>query len=375
MSGNSIGKKFCLTTFGESHGIAIGGVIDGCPPGLEIDLPFIQSELDRRKPGQSEITSPRKESDTVEILSGIYNGKTTGTPIGFIIRNNDQRSQDYDNLKDIFRPSSADFTYFSKYGTRDYRGGGRSSARETAARVVAGAVAKLILQKEGIDVIAYTSQIGNISINYELGIRNYELISKENIEKSIVRCPDEKVSGEMIDYIKMLRDENDSIGGIVSCVIKGLPAGLGEPVFDKMSSELARAMLSINAAKGFDYGSGFEGVTRKGSELNDLFISQKSKIDTSIKYQVSRQESLAISTLTNNSGGIQGGITNGEDIYFRVVFKPASSIAKKQKTIDIRGNETEIEIKGRHDPCIVPRAVPVVEAMSAITIVDFLLRG
>ena len=332
-------------------------VIDGCPAGLEIEIDFIQNELNRRKPGQSAITTQRQESDSVEILSGIYNGKSTGTPIGFFIRNKDQRSQDYDNLKDIFRPSSADFTYFSKYGNRDYRGGGRASARETAARVVAGAIAKLYLKGKGIELIAFTSQIGSIKTNYELGIRNYELINIENIEKNIVRCPDEKTAEDMIKYIEKLRDEYDSIGGIVSCIIKGLPVGLGWPVFDKLNAELAKAMLSINAAKGFDFGSGFENIDRKGSELNDSFIKKGNKIGT----------------LTNFSGGIQGGISNGENIYFRVAFKPPSSIAKKQKTTDKLGNDTEIEIKGRHDPCIVPRAVPVVEAMAAITIMDHLL--
>ena len=359
MSGNTIGKKFCLTTFGESHGIGIGGVVDGCPSGLDIDLKFIQSELDRRKPGQSEITTQRKESDTVEFLSGIYNGKSTGTPIGFLIRNNDQKSQDYDNLKDIFRPSSADFTYFSKYGNRDYRGGGRASARETAARVVAGGIGKLLLKEKGINIIAYTSQIGNIKENGEWRMENGELLKLQNIvESNIVRCPDAVAAERMIDYIKKLRDENDSIGGIVTCIIKGLPVGLGEPIFDKISSDLAKAMLSINAAKGFDFGSGFEQIEKSGIQLNDSFINKGGKIGTK----------------TNFSGGIQGGITNGEDIYFRVAFKPPSSIAKKQETVNKTGDKIDIEIKGRHDPCIVPRAVPVVEAMAAITITDHILR-
>lgn len=352
MSGNTFGKKFSVTTFGESHGLAIGGVIDGCPPGIDLDLDFIQSELDRRRPGQSEISTQRKEPDKVEFLSGVFDGKTTGTPLGFVIKNTNQISEDYDNIKNVFRPSSADYTYFVKYGRRDYRGGGRASARETAARVAAGAIAKLILRKYGVNITAYTSQIGDIKLN-----KSYKELDLLKTESNIVRCPDQAMALLMIDKINKLKSELDSIGGVATCVITGVPAGIGEPVFDKLNADIAKAMMTINAAKGIDFGFGFDGVDKKGSELNDEFINNDGKI----------------STLTNHSGGIQGGISNGEDIFFRVLFKPPSSIAKHQKSVDLDGNPVDVEIKGRHDPCIVPRAIPVVEAMAAIVIADFLV--
>ncbi len=344
---NSIGNIFKLTTFGESHGKAIGGIIDGCPSGHEIDFNFISNEMSRRKPGQSKIVTQRKENDSVEFLSGIFNGITTGTPIGFIIKNNDQKSKDYDHLKNSFRPSHADFVYEKKYGTRDYRGGGRSSARETACRVVAGAIAKQILKD--ISIYAYTSSIGNISIN-----ENYEISKVEDIEKSIVRCPDSKISDQMIREVKKARKNGDTLGGIVKCIIKNVPIGLGEPVFNKLHSELGRAMLSINAVKGFEYGSGFRGTKMKGSEHNDIILKD-------------------LTTKTNFSGGIQGGISNGMDIYFNVAFKPVATIMKNQNTVDSNGNKSIIEGKGRHDPCVVPRAIPIVEAMAAIVILDYYL--
>jgi|AntAceMinimDraft_16_1070373.scaffolds.fasta_scaffold07335_1 chorismate synthase len=354
MSGNTIGKIFCLTTFGESHGEATGGVIDGCPAGLNIDYNFIQKELDRRKPGQSDIVTARKESDKVKFISGIFKGKTLGTPIGFIIKNTNQHTEDYEYLKDVFRPSHADYTYQKKYGIRDYRGGGRASARETVARVVAGAVAKLVLNKYRISIKGYVSQIGDIKLN-----KNYKELDLSDIENNIVRCPDQSVANKMIDKLREVKLENDSIGGIISCVVKGVATGLGEPVFDKLSADLSKAMLSINAAKGFDYGSGFEDIRLKGSEQNDIFIAKDGKI----------------STITNYSGGIQGGISNGEDIYFRVAFKPVATILKKQKTVDIHGDNVEFEPKGRHDICVLPRVVPVVEAMAAIVLLDHLLRN
>ena len=353
MSGNSFGQVFRITTFGESHGEAVGVIIDGCPPGLELNYEFIQNELDRRKPGQSRITTQRKEDDKFEILSGVFENKTTGTPIAIIIRNTDQRSKDYSHIADKYRPSHADFTYQEKYGYRDYRGGGRSSARETAARVVSGAIAKLLLIKLGISINAYVSQVGEIKL--EKNYHELDLLAGEN---NIVRCPDESVSELMIAKIEEVRKAGDTIGGIISCVIRNVPIGLGEPVFDKLHADLAKAMMSINAVKGFEYGSGFSGVSMKGSEHNDLFYNQ----DGSIK------------TKTNYSGGIQGGISNGEDIYFRVAFKPVATLMKKQLTVDTVGNEVEIEGKGRHDPCVVPRAVPIVEAMSALVLVDHYLR-
>tara|TARA_B100001758_G_scaffold246432_1_gene261483 strand:- start:452 stop:1513 length:1062 start_codon:yes stop_codon:yes gene_type:complete len=344
---NSFGNIFRLTTFGESHGEAIGGIIDGCPAGHEIDFEKISIEMDKRKPGQSKIVTQRKEADAVEFLSGIFEGKTTGTPIGFIIKNNNQKSKDYNHLKKSFRPSHADLVYKEKYGVRDYRGGGRSSARETACRVVAGAIAKQILSN--IEIIAYTSSIGEISISEDITI-----INKSNIEDSLVRCPDKKVSEKMITSIKNARKNGDTLGGVIKCVIKNTPIGLGEPVFNKLHSELGRAMLSINAVKGFEYGSGFKGTKMKGSQHNDLINADKT-------------------TTTNNSGGIQGGISNGMDIYFNVAFKPVATIMKDQNTLDSNGNISILKGKGRHDPCVVPRAIPIVEAMAAMVILDYYL--
>jgi chorismate synthase len=330
MAGNTFGKIFCLTTFGESHGIAIGGIIDGCPSGLSIDESFVQSELDRRRPGQSKIVTQRKEPDKVEFLSGIFEGKTTGTPIAFLIRNEDQKSKDYDHIKTAFRPSHADYTYYAKYGRRDYRGGGRASARETACRVAGGAIAKLLLKQCGISVQAYVSQVGEIKL-----LKDYHVLDLSKTEENIVRCPDPLIAETMIKRIEQVRKEGDTIGGVVNCVIKGTPYGLGEPVFDKLHSDLAKAMLSINAVKGFEYGSGFEGVKMKGSEHNDLFYADKTKVRT----------------ITNHSGGIQGGISNGEDIYFRVAFKPVATIMQTQKTVDEAGNEVEITGKGTTPVC------------------------
>lgn len=354
MSGNSFGQVFRITTFGESHGGAVGVIIDGCPAGLEIDMAFIQSELDRRKPGQSKITTQRKEDDTFEIFSGVFENRTTGTPIAIMIKNLDQKSGDYSHLADKYRPSHADYTYQVKYGNRDHRGGGRASARETAARVAAGSVAKLILAKAGIKIQAFVSQVGDININ-----KNYSELNLDDTENNIVRCPDFETAERMISKIEEIRKEGDTIGGIVSCVIKNVPPGLGEPVFGKLHADLACAVMGINAAKGFEFGSGFNCVSMKGSEHNDLFYKKGDLLGTA----------------TNFSGGIQGGISNGEDIYFRVAFKPVATIMKKQKTFDIYGNETELEGRGRHDPCVLPRAVPVVEAMSALVIVDHYLRN
>ena len=352
MSGNTFGHIFKLTTFGESHGVAIGGIVDGCPAGLELNLEFIQQQLDRRKPGQSKITTQRKESDTIEFLSGIFEGITTGTPIGFIIKNDDQKSNDYAHLKDTFRPSHADYTYQSKYGIRDYRGGGRSSARETACRVVGGAIAQLMLKYYGISVNAYVSQVGEI-----VSLKNYQQLNLEQTYKNPVRCADENVVDAMFNFIDKIRKEGDTIGGVVSCVIQKVPVGLGSPIFDRLEADLAKAMLSINASKGFEFGSGFSGTTQKGSEHNDAFYVDNKKVKTK----------------TNNSGGIQGGISNGEDIFFRVAFKPVATIMQKQQTVDVDLNETEMMGKGRHDPCVLPRAVPIVEAMAALVIVDHLL--
>lgn len=351
---NTIGKLFTFTSFGESHGKGIGGIIDGCPAGILLDETFIQQELDRRKPGQSSIATPRKEDDKVEFLSGIFDGKTTGTPISFVIWNQNQHSKDYDRLKEIYRPSHADYTYQQKYGIRDHRGGGRSSARETAGRVVTGAVAKLVLKSMGVSINAYTSQVGPIAMSLSM-----DEVDLSKIETNIVRCPQTEVADKMIDYIHELKKEGDSTGGIISCIVKGVPLGWGEPIFDKLQARLAAAMLSINASHGFDYGKGFEGVALKGSEMNDPFVKEGDKI----------------STRTNNSGGIQGGISNGQDIYFRVLFKPVATISKKQDTLDIHSNEIELEARGRHDPCVLPRAVPVVEAMAAITLLDMHLSA
>ena len=349
---NTIGKLFTFTSFGESHGKGIGGIIDGCPAGIDMDETFIQNELNRRKPGQSSIATPRKEDDKVEFLSGVFEGKTTGTPIAFVIWNQNQHSTDYDHLKEVYRPSHADFTYQQKYGIRDHRGGGRSSARETAARVVAGAIAKLVLKTKGVEITAYTSQVGHFAMT-----QTVDTVDLTLTENNIVRCPQQEVAEQMIEYIKELKKSGDSIGGIISCIIKGLPVGLGEPIFDKLQARLAAAMLSINASHGFDYGRGFEGVSLRGSQMNDSFIKTGDKI----------------STKTNNSGGIQGGISNGQEVYFRVLFKPVATISKKQETLDIHTNEVELEAKGRHDPCVLPRAVPIVEAMAAITLLDLYL--
>jgi len=354
MAGNSFGKFFKLTTFGESHGVAIGGVIDGCPAGLEIDLEAVQYELDRRKPGQSTIVTQRKEDDQVEFLSGIFEGKTTGTPIGFVIRNKDQKSKDYSHIKDQFRPSHADFTYQEKYGVRDYRGGGRSSARETACRVVAGAIAKQILHHHGIDVFSFVTQVYDIELNV-----SPSSVKIADIDKNPVRCPDQAAAKVMEDRIKKIRKAGDSVGGAIMGVAKNVPAGLGEPVFDKLHADLGKAMLSINAVKGFEIGSGFKGTRMKGSEHNDDFELKDGRISTS----------------TNYSGGIQGGISNGELIYFRVAFKPTATIIKDQKSVDKDGQEVTVKGKGRHDPCVLPRAVPIVDAMLALTLVDHLLRN
>ncbi len=350
---NSFGNIFRLTSFGESHGKAIGGIIDGCPAGIFLDMDFIQSELDRRKPGQSELTTSRKESDQVEFLSGIFEGKTTGTPIGFIVRNNNQHSSDYDNMKDIFRPSHADYTYQAKYGIRDYRGGGRSSARETISRCVAGAIAQLVLKAFGIQITAYTSQVGTIKLE-----KSYSELDFTLIEKNPIRCPDLDIAEKMMTLIKEVKSEGDTIGGVITCVCQGVPVGLGEPVFGKLHAALGNAMLSINAAKGFDYGMGFNGIQYKGSEVNDAFY---------------RNPNGKIATLTNHSGGIQGGISNGEDVYFRVAFKPIPTLLKEQVTTNSSGEETTLKAKGRHDSCVLPRAVPIVESMAAITILDYFL--
>ena len=347
MSGNSFGRLFKLTTFGESHGIAIGGVIEGCPSGINIDFEMVHKEMSRRRPGQSSIVTQRSEFDKVEFLSGIFDGVTTGMPIGFIIKNNNQKTKDYSHIKEVFRPSHADFTYNLKYGQRDYRGGGRSSARETACRVVAGSIAKQFLSD--ISITAYTSVIGDISIE-----GTYDKLDFSEIESNIVRCPDSSVAEKMINKIKSVRKKGDTIGGIVSCVIQNMPAGLGEPVYNRLHAQLAKAMMSINAVKGFEYGSGFSCVLMKGSEHNDIFNKDGT-------------------TKTNYSGGIQGGISNGMDIYFNVAFKPVATIMQTQDTIDANGNEVQMHGKGRHDPCVVPRAVPIVEAMAAVVLADFTL--
>jgi len=353
MSSNSYGTLFRISTFGESHGPAIGVVIDGCPAGLPVDETFIQHELDRRKPGQSKITTQRKEDDTFKILSGVFEGKTTGMPIAIVIENQDQRSKDYSHIANTFRPSHADFTYEVKYGNRDYRGGGRSSARETAARVAAGAVAKLLLQHFGVSIQAYVSKVGDLSAPH------YTLMDLARTEDNIVRCPDPVTAEKMIELIDQVRLDRDTIGGVVSCVIKNTPVGLGEPVFDRLHAELGKAMLSINAVKGFEYGSGFHGTTLRGSQHNDEFY----------------QDGDRVRTKTNLSGGIQGGISNGEDIYFNVAFKPVATIMQDQSSVDKLGQEVTVSGKGRHDPCVVPRAVPIVEAMASLVLADFLLRA
>ena len=347
---NTTGRIFRLTTFGESHGEAIGGVVDGMPAGIPIDLDFIQQELNRRRPGQSSITTSRNEADKVELLSGVFEGKSTGCPIGFIVRNTNQHSNDYDNMRQLFRPSHADYTYTQKYGLRDHRGGGRSSARITISRCVAGALAKLVLRQLGIQITAYTSQVGTIALD-----NDYHRYDLSLTESNDVRCPDQQKAEEMIQLIQQVKAEGDTIGGTITCVIQGCPVGLGEPEFGKLHAQLGAAMLSINAVKGFEYGEGFAGVTQRGSEQNDIFTVGSDS---------------AVTTETNHSGGIQGGISNGQDIYFRVAFKPVATLLREQNTVDIHGQTTKLTARGRHDACVLPRAVPVVEAMAAITILD-----
>lgn len=354
MPGNSLGQLFRITTFGESHGGCVGVVLDGCPPGIEITEEEIQKELDRRKPGQSSITTPRKEQDEIKILSGYFDGKTTGTPILIMAYNKDTRPEDYDHLKNVYRPSHADFTYEQKYGFRDYRGSGRASARETLARVAAGAIAKKYLkEKLGIEIISYVSQVGPIKSDID-----FDKVTMEQVESNIIRCPDKKAAEEMIKLVETMRDKGDSIGGVITGVIKNVPAGLGEPVFDKLSADLGKAMLSINAVKGFEIGSGFESGLKPGSEHNDEFKIENGKVRTK----------------TNNAGGVLGGISSGETIYFRVAFKSVSTIKKKQNTVSKEMEEVELEATGRHDPCVLPRAVPIIDAMSALTIMDHYLR-
>lgn len=351
---NSFGNIFRITTFGESHGAGIGGIIDGCPAGLTIDIDFVQSELDRRKPGQSKITTQRKESDSVEFFSGIFEGQTTGTPIGFLVRNQDQHSNDYNNLKDVFRPSHADYTYIQKYGVRDHRGGGRSSARETIARVVGGAIAKQLLSQLNISIQAYVSSVGTISLE-----KPYQELDLTRTEENIIRCPDAETAEKMIARVEQAGKDHDTVGGTISCVIKGVPAGWGVPVFNKLHADLGFAMLGINAVKGFEYGSGFEGTKLSGSEHNDIFVNENG----------------TVKTVTNHSGGIQGGISNGQDIYFSVAFKPIATLLKEQKTIDKDLNETTINPKGRHDACVLPRAVPIVESMAALVLADHFMMS
>ena len=349
---NTFGQLFRLTTFGESHGPGIGGVIDGMPSGLLVDTDFLQSELNRRRPGQSTLTTARKESDRVELLSGVFEGRTTGCPIGFLVRNENQHSADYDNLRDVFRPSHADFTYQTKYGWRDHTGGGRTSARETVARVVGGAFAKMFLKQYGIRITAYTSQVGSIALSNAWESYDFSLI-----EQNPVRCPDPVKAEEMAALIAQVKAEGDTIGGVITCVIEGCPVGLGEPVFGKLHAALGAAMLSINAVKGFEYGEGFAGVESRGSEQNDIFVPSPH----------------GITTLTNHSGGVQGGLSNGQPIYFRVAFKPVATLLREQQTVTASGEPTVIKARGRHDPCVLPRAVPIVEAMSAMVIADNLM--
>lgn len=354
MAGNTFGTVFKITTFGESHGAGIGVVIDGCPAGIKIDLSRIQLDLNRRRPGQSKIVTQRNESDEFEVLSGIFEGMSTGMPITIFIRNKDARSKDYSHIKDQFRPSHADFTYAQKYGVRDYRGGGRSSARETAARVAAGAIAKMLLEQMDIQIFAYVSQVGDIKLD-----QSYDHVDPALIEENVVRCPDSETAEKMEQLIREVRKDGDTIGGVVSAVVQNVPVGLGEPVFDKLHADLGKAMLSINACKGFEYGSGFGGVTMRGSEHNDAFVKNGDQI----------------STTTNHSGGIQGGISNGMDIYFNVAFKPVATIISDQTSVDTEGNPVTVKGKGRHDPCVVPRAVAIVEAMTALVLADHVLRN
>lgn len=349
---NTFGHRFTLTTFGESHGVAIGGVVDGMPAGIDIDLAFIQRELDRRRPGQSKLTTARRETDRVELLSGVFEGKSTGCPIGFIVHNENQHSQDYENMRTVFRPSHADYTYYTKYGIRDHRGGGRSSARITISRVVAGAFAKLALRQLGVSIQAYTSQVGPISLD-----RDYHCYDLNLTETNAVRCPDTAKAAEMEQLINDVKAEGDTIGGVITCVIQGCPVGLGEPEFGKLHADLGAAMLGINAAKGFEYGDGFDFAVKRGSEVNDQFVNKDQTIRTT----------------TNHSGGIQGGISNGEDIYFRVAFKPVATLLQPQETVDMEGNSTTLTARGRHDPCVLPRAVPVVESMAAMVVLDHFL--
>ncbi len=351
---NSFGQRFRLTSFGESHGPAVGGVIDGMEPGIAIDLEAVQRELDRRRPGQSVVTTARDEKDRVEVLSGMFEGKTTGTPIGFIVRNGDHHSSDYDNLRQVYRPSHADFTYQTKYGIRDHRGGGRSSARETISRVVAGAFARQALELRGISIAAYASQIGTISL-----ATPYQELDLSLVESNMVRCPDPEVAARMLELVKKVKADGDTVGGVVTCVVRGVPAGVGDPVFDKLHARLAYAMMSINAAKGFEYGMGFDGAAKRGTEVLDTWVPGA--------------DAAHPRTLTNFSGGIQGGISNGEDIYMRVAFKPVATLLRDVETVDIHGNKAVVHARGRHDPCVIPRAVPIVEAMAAMTIYDSLL--
>lgn len=352
---NSYGTLFRISTFGESHGPGIGVIIDGCPAGLAVEVAAIQQALDRRRPGQSELTTPRSEADQVEVLSGLFEGRTTGTPIALLIRNQDQRSHDYSHIQHAYRPSHADYTYDQKYGHRDYRGGGRSSARETAARVAAGAVAAAFLRENGISVQSYVSQVGAVAVPV-----GYEQLDLSLIDSNPVRCPDPETAERMAALIRQTRDRHDTVGGLVTGVVRGLPAGLGEPVFDKLHAELGKAMLSINAVKGFEYGSGFAGTLLFGSEHNDQFYTD---------------EAGQVRTRTNHSGGIQGGISNGQDVYFRVAFKPVATILQPQRTIDDQGRAVELAGRGRHDPCVLPRAVPIVDAMTALVLADMLLRA
>ncbi len=356
---NTFGTIFRLTTFGESHGEAIGGVVDGMPAGIAIDLDFIQAELNRRRPGQSSITTARQEKDQVELLSGVFDGVSTGCPIGFIVHNTNQHSSDYDNMRDLFRPSHADYTYAYKYGIRDHRGGGRSSARITISRCVAGALAKLALRQAGITVQAYTSQVGHIALEHDYSHYNLSLT-----ETNAVRCPDAEKAAEMIRLIEEVKGEGDTIGGVITGVIKGCPPGLGEPEAGKLHAALGAAMLSINAVKGFEYGEGFAGVTQRGSQQNDVFLPPNQAFCGTVT---------TLATATNHSGGIQGGISNGRDIYFRVAFKPVATLLREQQTVDIHGEATTLTARGRHDPCVLPRAVPVVEAMAAMVILDHYL--
>lgn len=349
---NTFGTLFRLTSFGESHGIGVGGVIDGMPAGIEIDMDFIQHELDRRRPGQSSIVTPRKENDRVEFFSGIFEGRSTGAPIGFVIYNENQHSSDYDNLRETYRPSHADYTYVSKYGNRDHRGGGRSSARETIARVVTGALAKLALRSLSIEINAFTSQVGDVKLPGE-----YTQYDISRAESNIVRCPDDETAIRMIELIDEVRSQGDTVGGVITCVVRNVPVGLGDPVFNKLHADLGAAMLGINAVKGFEYGMGFNGVQYRGSQMNDVFTVDGEKV----------------TTLTNHSGGIQGGISNGEDIYFRVAFKPVATILRDIQTVDASGREVTLKAKGRHDPCVLPRAVPIVESMAAMVILDHYL--